>query len=288
MSALSKVNFPGNLILKLPEYAHTQFLLYENSFLISPCRQATTEEIVEWLQDLNEDDDVEIIENINNANFIDVTLLPPEEQELSDCDYADEDDEGTLGDLGRGVLKRACEIRTDNSEVEEQQFLNEASSSLAPRTRTSTQRKTKKKKIFRKLSKIVVKASECSITAIREHTPDIVADILENDISPIQHFKRIFDSEFMECIQSETVKYAINKGDEAFTVNLEELYTYFGILILSGYNKVPAISMYWQTESDVYNHLVVGSMARNKFEKIHRYLHINFIFCRRIDGAVFW
>ncbi|XP_050338994.1 piggyBac transposable element-derived protein 2-like isoform X2 [Bactrocera neohumeralis] len=224
--------------------------------------QATTEEIVGWLQDLNEDDDAEIIENINNANFIDVTLLPTEEQELSDCDDADEDDEGTLGDLGRGVLKRACEIRTDNSEVEEQQFLNEASSSLAPRTRTSTQRKTKKRKICRKWSKIVLKASECSITAIREHTPDIVADILENYISPIQLFKRIFDSEFMECIQSETVKYAINKGDEAFTVSLEELYTYFGILILSGYNKVPAISMYWQTESDVYNHLVTNRWSR--------------------------
>ncbi|XP_039956013.1 piggyBac transposable element-derived protein 2-like [Bactrocera tryoni] len=66
----------------------------------------------------------------------------------------------------------------------------------------------------------------------------------------------------MECIQSETVKYAINKGDEAFTVNLEELYTYFGILILSGYNKVPAISMYWQTESDVYNHLVTNRWSR--------------------------
>uniref|UniRef100_A0A0K8UM49 PiggyBac transposable element-derived protein 3 n=3 Tax=Bactrocera latifrons TaxID=174628 RepID=A0A0K8UM49_BACLA len=79
----------------------------------------------------------------------------------------------------------------------------------------------------------------------------------------------------MECMQSETVKYAINKGDEAFTVSLEELYTYFGILILSGYNKVPTTPMYWETESDVYNHLVAGSMARNKFEKIHRYLHFN-------------
>ena len=50
---------------------------------------------------------------------------------------------------------------------------------------------------------------------------------------------------------------------------------YFGILHLSGYNKMPFRKMYWETRPDANNFLVSQSMSRNRFEKIHQYLHFN-------------
>lgn len=53
------------------------------------------------------------------------------------------------------------------------------------------------------------------------------------------------------------------------------MYVYFGILILSGYNKLPSRRMYWERKSDTYNHLVSNSISRDRFVLIHRYLHFN-------------
>ena len=79
----------------------------------------------------------------------------------------------------------------------------------------------------------------------------------------------------MEHICSESQKYAAQKGESQYKVSIEELYKYFGILLFSGYVKMPFRQMYWETKPDANCFLVSKSMSRNKFEKIHQYLHFN-------------
>ena len=94
-------------------------------------------------------------------------------------------------------------------------------------------------------------------------------------MNPVDLFKLCFNDEIMNHICSESVKYASQKGDSQFVVTVEELCRYFGILLLSGYNKMPFRKMHWETRLDANNVLVSQSMSQNRFEKIHQYLHFN-------------
>ena len=75
-------------------------------------------------------------------------------------------------------------------------------------------------------------------------------------MNPVDLFKLCFDDEIMNYICHETVKYASQKDESQFLVTVEELYRYFGILLLSGYNKIPFRRMYWETRPDANNFLV--------------------------------
>lgn len=51
----------------------------------------------------------------------------------------------------------------------------------------------------------------------------------------------------------------------------ENILVFIGILIVSGYNKLPDERLYW---ADVHNNLISKSMRRNVFEGIMKYLHL--------------
>ena len=69
--------------------------------------------------------------------------------------------------------------------------------------------------------------------------PDIARTIEDNDLSSVDMLKMCFDEDFMAHICSESHKYAAQKGESQFKVSVEELYKYFGILLFSGYVKIP-------------------------------------------------
>ncbi|CAB3231969.1 unnamed protein product [Arctia plantaginis] len=59
-----------------------------------------------------------------------------------------------------------------------------------------------------------------------------------------------------------------------FSLSDQEVYCFIGILILSGYAPLPRRRMYWESNEDTHNILVVKSMRRNRFEEISRYFHV--------------
>ena len=87
-------------------------------------------------------------------------------------------------------------------------------------------------------------------------------------------FKLCFDDDTMKLICIESIKYAAQKGDSQSTLSIDDLYKYFGILLFSGYNKMPFRRMYWQARPDTNCYFVSQSMSRNKFEKIHQFFYI--------------
>ena len=56
-------------------------------------------------------------------------------------------------------------------------------------------------------------------------------------------------------------------------VSVEEMRTFIGILLLSGYNSVPRRRLYWSNKPETRNELVAQSMQRNRFDKIMKYFH---------------
>ena len=53
----------------------------------------------------------------------------------------------------------------------------------------------------------------------------------------------------------------------------EELLKVRGIMLFSGYNKVPSFKLYWSSKSDIGNELVVFFILRDRFIQILHYLH---------------
>lgn len=93
---------------------------------------------------------------------------------------------------------------------------------------------------------------------------------------------RVFYDGIMNHICNESAKYASQNGDNQFSVTIEELYKYFGILLLSGYNKMPFRRMYWETRPDANNFLVSQAMSRNRFEN-----HLHFNDNMKVDSTEF-
>ena len=76
--------------------------------------------------------------------------------------------------------------------------------------------------------------------------PEPVHGPLDLDLmSPIDLFELFFDDDVVGYICQQTNKYAMEKGAERWDeVGVYELRSFIGILLLSGYNKLPSRKMY--------------------------------------------
>lgn len=90
-------------------------------------------------------------------------------------------------------------------------------------------------------------------------------------------FFSLFDDEVCDLIVTESKRYAMQKNDEHFaqTFNTVLLKRFIGILILSGYNKLPQIGCYWSTNPTLGSSIVKQTMPRSMFRKIKQYLHFH-------------
>lgn len=93
------------------------------------------------------------------------------------------------------------------------------------------------------------------------------------DLLPHQQFEKFFDESLLKhiCDQSELYAVGLNKPNPNITV--DELRTFIGILIISGYNYHTSYKAMWSHDEDIRNELVINSMRKNRFEDIYRFLH---------------
>lgn len=94
------------------------------------------------------------------------------------------------------------------------------------------------------------------------------------DLSPVQIFEKLFDDEVCQLIVNFSNLYASQNNRHTFSLTVAELKTFFGILILSGYHKLPREGMYWSLDEDIGVDVVSKAMSRNRFREIKRNLHL--------------
>ena len=88
---------------------------------------------------------------------------------------------------------------------------------------------------------------------------------LDYDFFPCKLFEEFLTDEILSHICQETIRYAISKGREDFTIDLHSLKGFICILLISGYNALPRRAMYWQPTDDVYNASVSSIMTIFRF-----------------------
>ena len=66
-------------------------------------------------------------------------------------------------------------------------------------------------------------------------------------------------------------------GDERYSkwdvITSEDLIAYFGIMLVMGMVRLPALTDYWKRDPLFQCTIISSSMARDRFFEIHRYLH---------------
>lgn len=108
--------------------------------------------------------------------------------------------------------------------------------------------------------------------ALNDQLEKVKIDLKES--SPIQIFEKIFDKNIFQLIIDQSTIYTQQKNIHDFVVTVEEIKNFIGILLLSGYHKLPQQRMCWSLDEDLGVEIVSKCMSRNRFLEIKRYLHL--------------
>ncbi|GFY45202.1 piggyBac transposable element-derived protein 2 [Trichonephila inaurata madagascariensis] len=92
-------------------------------------------------------------------------------------------------------------------------------------------------------------------------------------LSPVEVFEEFLSPTYLEHILTETEKYAKQwKNKPDFSLTTEELKTFIGFLIFSGYHTLSSEHDYWPDE-DLMVPIVKTSMTRNRYLEIKSMIH---------------
>ena len=93
------------------------------------------------------------------------------------------------------------------------------------------------------------------------------------DWTRVEVFELFFNDELLDLIVVLSMLYAKQNGNRSFVTAPEEMRVVLGILVLSGYSRLPRRWMYWEQCSDVRNTAATDAIPRNRFDDCLRYLH---------------
>lgn len=88
-------------------------------------------------------------------------------------------------------------------------------------------------------------------------------------------FEEFFTDDLLNFIVEQSLTYARQKNNPNFSVNVNEVKIFLGILLFSGYHKLPQQNMYWEQSPDAGVPFVYNAMSRQRFKEIKRFLHLN-------------
>ncbi|KAK3878905.1 hypothetical protein Pcinc_016491 [Petrolisthes cinctipes] len=89
----------------------------------------------------------------------------------------------------------------------------------------------------------------------------------------VELFELFLTDELLEIIVDQSEKYATQKNRHGFSLTSNCQKKFLGILLFSGYRKLPSEWHYWSLDEDLDTGLVRNSMPRNRYTEIKRYLH---------------
>ncbi|KAJ8909335.1 hypothetical protein NQ315_013451 [Exocentrus adspersus] len=203
---------------------------------------------------------------------VDVIILPPEPDALTD---EEEFDDENIDD-NRVPVDVPGSVEVDfGSDIEED--LNRDSENWNEsdeETLANIQRliSTNSKKVCSwKLCEADYKVLKNSVgNGSDERLDDMKRDLNYN---PKEIFEKLFSNDVFQLIRDQTILYAQQKNRHDFSVTIDEIKNFIGILLLSGYHKLPQQKMYWSLDEDLGVEIVSKCMSRNRFLEIKKFLH---------------
>jgi hypothetical protein len=111
--------------------------------------------------------------------------------------------------------------------------------------------------------------------------PESEVNLLVNDHpeligkSPLELFELFFDQEMFQHLVTQFELYARrDKNKQTFSTTVVEIRQFIGLILLSGYHRLPKERDYWSTSPDLGCSLMTKTMSRNRFHELKRYCHL--------------
>lgn len=209
-----------------------------------------------------------IFEDSEDDGEYDMTIIPPDPSVVTD------EEEGADGDMETHSMPRdvpgSIEVFVHNEGSLSSGDSSDEEPLAAKRMRRQQQRQ-QKGPIWRNCPPLYTSRPE-STSDVKDRQQAVKEELLE--LSPVQLFEKIFDEEIMQHIVMNSILYASQNNRHSFQLEISDLKKFIGILILSGYHKLPREALYWSLDEDVGVELVSNAMSRNKFREIKRNLHL--------------
>ena len=92
--------------------------------------------------------------------------------------------------------------------------------------------------------------------------------------SPIDVFKAMFSDDLVLHVTNQTNLYAVQHGKGNLNNLEDEIRTFYVVLLLSGYCKVPYWDLYWGDAPDTHREAVSCPVSINRFQEILSNLHL--------------
>lgn len=86
------------------------------------------------------------------------------------------------------------------------------------------------------------------------------------DKTPYELFKMYFDSDIMNLILEETLRYATQNNNYSFSLSEKLLEVFIGIILFSGYHSLPQEDLYWSNSEDCNLPFIQNAMSRKVLE----------------------
>nr|CAI5862745.1 unnamed protein product [Callosobruchus analis] len=221
-----------------------------------------------------------------SSNDIDVVILPPDPDMLTDQEDIDEDNlESTeLPSDVPSMLEVFMGSPGDASEDDFTEWDDSDTETLASKRVKLLSAKEPKSNRSRKKDPSFVQPNwqQNSVDYTRwqpmsdgaSERARIVCEDLEN-LSPKDIFEKLVDDKIIGLIVEQSELYAHQKNNHAFSLTTDDLKQFLGILFFTGYHRLPRERSYWSLDEDLHVEVVSRCMSRNRYLEIKKYLHIN-------------
>lgn len=195
---------------------------------------------------------------------IDLCVLPPDLDELTDTEEFDDDiieDPNYIPKETSGKIETSI---TSLYELEEATASDEVSGSLSKEYAEFGKPKWLKTDFPSSAT-----ASTMSFDAEMENVKAAL-----RGLSPRQIFEKFLSDEIITYICDQTIIYARQKNNHSFTIDRQEMQTFIAILYLTGYNRLPRERLYWSLDEDLGVACVYNAMSRDRYLEIKKYVHL--------------
>jgi DNA excision repair protein ERCC-6 len=106
-------------------------------------------------------------------------------------------------------------------------------------------------------------------------TPAPLPFIQNTSDEPFDLWSKIFNDPILNLIHKQTTLYARrDKNNVDFQLTKDELNSFLGICLLSGYHSLPSETDYWSRQPDLQVPIVAETMTRNRFQEIKAMIHL--------------
>uniref|UniRef100_A0A674BM32 PiggyBac transposable element-derived protein domain-containing protein n=1 Tax=Salmo trutta TaxID=8032 RepID=A0A674BM32_SALTR len=187
-----------------------------------------------------------------------ITVVPQNEKDivLRDCDSdgSDMDYEGETGHLPARLLNAYAEpMQTDHDRNNVISDNEEPTASTHQRVQSEEPR-----------AKLQVRPATAVIPKHIVYSPNTTECVKQSCPNPMDVFLLMYPPTLREITIEMSNLYSTQTKDKQLYLSMDELLTFYGILVTSGYSSVPRRHMYWSLDSDVHNESISDAMRINR------------------------